>query len=396
MNIFKTTLRIVRAHLAAFLVYLALPVFMTAMFVGFSPAQGLDAYQNSEVVFAVFDRDQSVVSQGLIACLENGNNRVDLPDDRDSIRDSLFYMQTAYVLDIPAGFGARLLDPAGEPPVLGRQTAPDTMAPSALDGRIRRFVTFVERFRDLEPDAAPGTIVDKALQAAGTTGTVILESPPDSAMQNLPQPFRFLAYTMLNLSLLIIAQTVLSFRQRQIQERNFVSATPPVTINRRLLFSVLFVCFAAFFFNVLPVALLTGRTMLQASGLLLLLNTFCFALVSVSLGFLASAMFRQDSNLSSALQTILPLIMCFFSGIFVPLQFIPESVRRIASFMPTYWYNHSIIAMEESVALSPELTRLFMRNGAIQLSFAAVFFAAYFVLEFDRQKRRKIVAAYHS
>jgi ABC-2 type transport system permease protein len=201
---------------------------------------------------------------------------------------------------------------------------------------------------------------------------------------------------MLNLSLLIIAQTVLSFRQRQIQERNFVSATPPVTINRRLLFSVLFVCFAAFFFNVLPVALLTGRAMLQASGLLLLLNTFCFALVSVSLGFLASAMFRQDSNLSSALQTILPLIMCFFSGIFVPLQFIPESVRRIASFMPTYWYNHSIIAMEESVALSPELTRLFMRNGAIQLSFAAVFFVAYFVLEFDRQKRRKIVAAYHS
>ena len=98
MNIFKTTLRIVRAHLAAFLVYLALPVFMTAMFVGFSPAQGLDAYQNSEVVFAVFDRDQSVVSQGLIACLEDGNNRVDLPDDRDSIRDSLIYMQTAYEL----------------------------------------------------------------------------------------------------------------------------------------------------------------------------------------------------------------------------------------------------------------------------------------------------------
>lgn len=391
MTIFKTILKIVKTHIAAFIIYLALPIVMTMFYVTIGGSQAVQ-YETSQIKFAVFDHDQSIVSTALVDFLEQRNVRVELAKDQDQIRDNLFYNQVSYVIEIPEGFGDELISATGTP-VLGRQIAPDTAAPQAFDQRIERFISMAERYLELEPDASIESIMQKTTETALATGTVTLDDVgQDKGTEALPILFRFFAYTILNLALLIIAQTLMSFRKRSILERNLVSATSPTTLNRRLLGSVLVICFAAFILNVLPVFIIIGSTIFQTTGLLLLMNLFFFSIVAISIGFLTSTIFKPNSGLSSGLQVVVPLVMCFFSGIFVPLEFIPEHIRQIGSFMPTYWYNQAVIAIESEVRITPELVNKFLQYGAIQLAFAAVFFIAYFVIEYRRQKSRKIVA----
>lgn len=386
MTIFKTTLRIVRAHAVAFLIYLFLPVLMTLLFVG-AGSRETDVYKTTAIRFAVIDHDRSDLSQGLVSYLEKDNIKSTMATDRDSIRDALFYMQLDYVLEIPEHFERDLLH--STPVTLGRQIAPDTMAPSALDTRINRFIRFAESHRAIDPAAPPAVLAERATASASYTGDVVFESyGQETGLSTLPSLFRFLAYTLLNLSLLIVSQTLLSFRQKPVLERSLVAAMSPSTINRKLIGSVLVVCTIAFLLNILPSFLSAGRHVFTRQGLLLLFNATCFALVAIALGFLAAGVSNRDGGVSDALRTVVPLVMSFFTGIFVPLEYIPQTIQKVGSFMPTYWYNMSIIEMENRVHVTSELTGIFLRNGLIQLAFAAVFFVVYLAVDYYRQQQR--------
>lgn len=392
MTIFKTTLRIVRSFLLSLLIYLALPFLMTMLFIS-SSATTQPEYKTSSINYAAYDHDQSLVSKALLDHIAKTNTPHDIPEQLDEIRDALFYGQIDYVLEIPEGFGDAVL--AGAPDIpLAKQTAPTSILPQALDNQIERFVTTVQRFASADRTATTAETLERALAVIEVPSRVTTVDVGQAADTDaLAVTFRFIAYTLLNLSFSIISQTLLAFRQRQIMERNLVSATSPTTINRQLVVSIMLVSLSAFALNLLPLFFVLKTDFWQTPVYLLLGNVLCFALVAISMGFLASTIFRQNSGASNGLQVVVPLLMSFFAGIFVPLEFIPERIRQIGSFMPTYWYNDSIIALENAVQINGELTRRFVRNGAIQLAFAVVLFIVYFLVEFRRQKARVIVAA---
>lgn len=392
MTIFKTTLRIVRSFLLSLVIYLALPVLMTLLFVS-STATNQPVYKTSSIDYVVYDHDESLVSKALLAHLATTNTPHAIPERLDQIRDALFYGQIDYVLEIPAGFGEAVF--AGESQIaLGRQTAPTSMLPPALDNQIERFISTLQRFASAAPNATTAETLERTLAMIEVPSHVTtVDVGQASNTDALSVTFRFIAYTLLSLSLNIISQTLLSFRQRQIMERNLVSATSPTTINRQLVLSIMLVSLSAFALNLFPLFLVLKTDFWQTPVYLLLGNVFCFALVAIAMGFLASTIFRQNSGASNGLQVVVPLLMSFFSGIFVPLEFIPERIRQIGSFMPTYWYNDSIIALENAVQINGDLIDRFVRNGAIQLAFAVVLFIAYFLVEFRRQKARILLAA---
>ena len=63
---------------------------------------------------------------------------------------------------------------------------------------------------------------------------------------------------------------------------------------------------------------------------MMVLGMIPLSFLGLFLGFIGSA------NLTVALSTILMLLMSFASGLWIPLQFLPEFIQRIAPYLPSY------------------------------------------------------------
>jgi ABC-2 type transport system permease protein len=63
---------------------------------------------------------------------------------------------------------------------------------------------------------------------------------------------------------------------------------------------------------------------------MMLLGMIPLSLLGLFLGFLGSA------NLTVALSTILMLLMSFASGLWIPLQYLPDFIQKIAPYLPSY------------------------------------------------------------
>ena len=102
--------------------------------------------------------------------------------------------------------------------------------------------------------------------------------------------------------------------------------------------------------------LLYGETLLSFGGLpMLLANTFAFALVSQSIGFLVSS-FVKSFTVLSAISNVLSLGLCFISGVFVPQAIMSPGVLTAASFLPVYWYVKANNAIGSLAAFTSETT----------------------------------------
>lgn len=127
-----------------------------------------------------------------------------------------------------------------------------------------------------------------------------------------------------------------------------------------------------------------GRYMFTTNGLLLLLNSFIFTFAALSISYLIGNVIKSKGALSAA-ANVISLGTCFISGVFVPQAYLGNTVLRIASFTPTYWYvkaNNDIVNM---VNFKMEnLLPVFM-NMLIVLGFAAAMLAVTLVV--IKQKR---------
>ncbi len=65
----------------------------------------------------------------------------------------------------------------------------------------------------------------------------------------------------------------------------------------------------------------------------LLLGSLPFIALGFAVGYLASA------NAAVPLLNLIYLPLSFASGLFMPLQFLPRIIQKIAPYLPTYWYG---------------------------------------------------------
>ena len=77
--------------------------------------------------------------------------------------------------------------------------------------------------------------------------------------------------------------------------------------------------------------------MFRGRAWLTLLNSFLFAMIAVSLSVLIAS-FHPSDLVVNLLAQILGLGMSFLCGIFVPMEWLSDSIAAAAKFLPAYWY----------------------------------------------------------
>lgn len=93
-----------------------------------------------------------------------------------------------------------------------------------------------------------------------------------------------------------------------------------------------------------------------------------FALVSVSLS-LVIVSFSKSTASAGALQNLIVTPTCLLSGCFFPIEVMPDSIRRIADFLPQKWVLQSITKLQSGGSFAD-----IGFNLALLVAFAVVFF----------------------
>lgn len=106
--------------------------------------------------------------------------------------------------------------------------------------------------------------------------------------------------------------------------------------------------------------------------MLLMANALCYTFVCLGLGFFVGHTIKSQNAIHGAVNVV-SLGMSFISGVFVPRELLGETVKRIASFTPTYWYVEAVNNI--STLTNNSSTLDILNSMLIQLGFAAAFLA---------------------
>lgn len=132
-------------------------------------------------------------------------------------------------------------------------------------------------------------------------------------------------------------------------------------------------------FIIVGVILLKGA-LFSSEGGLYLLNMLCYAVVCLSIAFLVSKITSKQEILSM-IANVVSLGMAFLCGIFVPVEFLSESVIKVAHFLPAYWYNQA--ALNIDFHMNEKMGSIFAAMG-VQILFAVAIVVIGMVV--DRKK----------
>ncbi len=117
---------------------------------------------------------------------------------------------------------------------------------------------------------------------------------------------------------------------------------------------------------------LFGKSIMNVSALYYAVNTFIYTIVFVSISFFIGLVIKSR-NAQAAIVNVLALGLSFISGVFVPQFLLGESVLRIASFTPTYWFvrANQLISLSD-INKNFDISFLY-KELAMQVAFIFVF-----------------------
>ncbi len=88
----------------------------------------------------------------------------------------------------------------------------------------------------------------------------------------------------------------------------------------------------------------------------------------------------KNSETSGGIKDIFITGSCFIGGVFVPAEYLPEMVSKIAAFTPTYWFVQNNNLISETLSYNQTFAESFWFNGCVLVAFAAVFSMIQFIL----------------
>ena len=102
MRVFKLYFQIVRSQLSVIFIYVGIFSLIAFIFVSNIKSMPDEAYTPKKLDLAVYNEDRGgAVAEGLHRYIGTRFNFVDIPDDKKSLDDALFYERINFALRIP-------------------------------------------------------------------------------------------------------------------------------------------------------------------------------------------------------------------------------------------------------------------------------------------------------
>ncbi|HHX22681.1 MAG TPA: ABC transporter permease [Thermoanaerobacterales bacterium] len=388
MQVYKAFFKIIQKNLAQLVIYVVVFLVFAILIANTyeNPVNTDFAETKVNIAFLNHDAD-SMLIEDFKEYISQYANLAITQDDPQKLQDALYFRTVEYIVRIGEGFTENFLN--GKEVQIEKAVVAGSTSGVYMDGLINKYFntanTYVENIADLSVQELVQYVRRDLAQKAEV---VLLPGTQNKNMDELAgYYFNFIAYSLMAILILGVSAVMIVFNQDDLKRRSLCSPVKIENINFQMILGTL--SFAVLSWLVLMVAsfIMYKDYMFQESGLLYILNSFVFILPALSISYLIGNTVKSKDAMS-AVANVVSLGSCFISGVFVPQEILGDTVLKIASFTPTYWYIKNNNEISRLVSFEFEnLTGIF-NNMLIMAGFAAAFFAITSVVM--KQKRMSV------
>lgn len=390
MTVFKAFFQAARRNLWPVILYIGIMLVMSVM-ITFSMGEKPDdlVVSTQDYRLAVYNHDaEDPVTRGLISFVGDRARLVDIGEGERAMTDALFWRDVDYVLDIPQGFGQSLL--AGQPMQLKTYASPNDYTHMYVDAYVNRYLSTLRLYRERIPRE------DLAQSIARVEGDLKQEIPIVQAKQakedtntTMAWYFRYISYPLLAAITSGVGMVMAALLKRNLVLRTRVSSLSETRRNGQMVLAaltyssviwVVLVVVGAITSRLSPAHVLTPRF-----GLMLL-GSFLYMLISMSIALLACAI-TQKQNVITGVTNVVALGSSFLGGVFVPVEVLGESVVRIGKVLPAYWYTTAVRAVGDAGELGTAPLHAYWQGMGIMTLMLGVLLGATLLVNKIRRQR---------
>ncbi|MDE5587002.1 MAG: ABC transporter permease, partial [Bacilli bacterium] len=332
MTVFKTFLKVLKSCKGTIILYSVILIFFAA----FNMKSGdntANFVAEKPDIFIINQDQKEGITENLIHYFEENANLVDLKNDEDAINDALFYREVNYIISIPEHFREDFLNHKN--PTIEVKSTGDYMA-SLSEMMLKRYLKVANIYNNtLESEEEVIKNLDKTLSKQ--TEVQVTSKLDTDHLAQIASYYNFANYSILAGCVFVICMILFSFQRETIRKRTIISSIDYKKYNRKLLLSNGLFAVILWFFYVLVSFFLLGNSLFTTHTIFYLINSFIFTLCALSIAFLIGNLIHNREAINGIVNVV-ALGSSFLCGAFVPVEYLPDFVLKIAHVLPSYWY----------------------------------------------------------
>ena len=364
MTVFKTFWKVVNKYKGTIILYTIMLLTFGTMNLKTNDIN--TTFTNSKPDVLIIDQDESLISKNLVDYFDKFANLVKVEESEDKIDDALFYRDVSYVIYIPYGYEKDILN--GINPELEIKSAGDYEA-SLANMLLSRYINVQNIYsKSVDNDELIEVINNNLANSANVN---IVSKMDNVKSSNMASFFNFASYSIMAVIMYIICLVLSSFHDENVNKRTIVSSMNYKKYNRLVLISSFGFSFIVWIlYTLLGFVLLDD--MLSIRGVIYIINTFVFSFCALNLALLISSL-TSNKNAINGIVNVLALGQAFLCGAFIPAEFLPEFVLKIAHIFPSYWYINSNNLMSTMEVINFNNMKPVFTNLLVLIIFSIVF-----------------------
>ena len=380
MIVFKTILKILNKLKGLIILYTIMLVSVTLVN---QTSGNVDSFEEIKpsVIIVNNDKSESKVTNHFIKYLENHMEVKDIDiGNEEKIDDALFYRDVSVVVYIPDGFGKDLLD--------NKDVSVEYKISGDKGSSYGKMLVqnYFDSFNVYNNYYDGDELFDRLDNALNVDVNVEVKSKVDTnSLSRMARFFNFLNYAILAGCVYSISMILASLKSENVRKRTIVSSYDYKKYNRIVLEACSVVIIGMWILYMILALIIFKDLFISMNGLWYVINSFVFSLCSLCIGFLIGNI-TQNKGAISGIVNVVSLGSSFLCGCFVPFEFMPDYVIKIAHIFPTYYFviNNEALKVMDNFSLS-SVSPLILNMGIVLI------FGVCFVIITNYVSKRKQV-----
>lgn len=367
MTVFKAYLKILNKSKAPIILYTVILICFGAF--NFKTNDNSLSFEASKSdVYIVNNDEEKGVTENLINYIESNSNVIEL--DENKIDDALFYRDVNYIIYIPDDYRTDFLN--GKNPIIEVKSTTDEQA--SFEGMLlEKYLKVANTLQNIYKDE--DELLTKINDTLKPTVNVEIDSKVDiSSLSKVAFFYNFLSYSMLAGVIYVICLIISIFNNENLKKRTIISSLDYKKHNRILLFSNMLFAFTLWLVYAIMSTILCGSIIFTKGGIIYLINSFLFTIMSVTLAFLISTIVNNKEAINGIVNVI-ALGSSFLCGAFVPVEYLPDFIIKIAHILPSYWFINTNETVKYLEIFSFDSLKPILFNMLILVLFSVLFVA---------------------
>ncbi len=381
MIVFKTFLKVLNKNKFIVILYSAILIFFGAFNMQTSDSSQSFVSSKPDVLIVNQDEDKGI-THNLIQYMEKHSKKIKVEKEEEAINDALFYRDINYVIYIPKNYREDFL--SGKNPQMNIKSTGDYQA-SLAEMLLERYLNVASTYQKVISEEEK--LIEKMNETLSKKVDIEVTSKLDmNNLQRASYYYSFANYSILAGCVYIICLVLASFLEENVKKRTVISSMKEKEFNRKLLLSNGLFAFVLWLLYAVVSFFLVGDIMFTAHGICYLINSFLFCFCALTLAFLIGNLIH-NKNAINGIVNVVALGSSFLCGAFVPAEFLPDFVLKIAHLLPSYYYINSNELIQKIEVISLDTMQPVILNMIILLLFSILFSI---LANFFSNRKRKV------